>query len=76
MGARESCGLIMYGKREGAYTAYGLTDVEGRYLTHFYTQARTLKCKFIFFFIKLIPKTHLRIKVFFLESLSYFRDSE
>ncbi|CDW90236.1 UNKNOWN [Stylonychia lemnae] len=36
MGARESCGLIVFGRREGNYAAYGLTDPEGKFLTKLY----------------------------------------
>jgi hypothetical protein len=32
MGARESCGLVVFGKREGNFDAYGLTDLEGKFL--------------------------------------------
>lgn len=36
MGARESCGLIVFGRRTGNFNAYGLTDIEGKFLTHLY----------------------------------------
>ena len=44
MGARESCGLVVFGKRAGNFDAYGLTDNEGKFLTHLYSDIRTLKC--------------------------------
>lgn len=44
MGARESCGLIVFGKREGSFDAYGLTDIEGKFLTHLYSDIKELKC--------------------------------
>lgn len=45
MGQRESCGLIIFGKREGNFDAYGFTDEEGKYLTHLYKDIKHLKCK-------------------------------
>ena len=46
MGARESCGLIVFGRREGNYAAYGLSDSEGKFLSKLYTKyLKTLKCK-------------------------------
>lgn len=45
MGARESCGLIVFGRREGNYSAYGLSDSEGKFLGKLYSNMRTLKCK-------------------------------
>jgi hypothetical protein len=45
MGARESCGLITFGKREGGFSAYGFTDHEGKFLTHLYGAIKIIKCK-------------------------------
>ena len=36
MGLNESCGLVVYGRGESNYDAYGLTNVEGKYLQHLY----------------------------------------
>ena len=45
MGARESCGLVIFGKREGDFSAYGFNDDEGKFISHLYTEIKALKCK-------------------------------
>jgi hypothetical protein len=47
MGARESCGLIIFGRREGNYAAYGMSDAEGKFLGKLYHSMKVLKCKTI-----------------------------
>jgi hypothetical protein len=38
MGQRESCGLIVFGRREGDFKAYGFSDEEGRFLNHLFKE--------------------------------------
>lgn len=45
MGQRESCGLVIFGRRVGNFDAYGLTDDEGKYLNHLFCKMKKLKCK-------------------------------
>ena len=45
MGQRESCGLVIFGRRVGNFDAYGLTDEEGKYLNHLFCKMKKLKCK-------------------------------
>ena len=45
MGARESCGLIVFGRREGDFRAYGFNDIEGKFLNHLYSDIKRLRCK-------------------------------
>ena len=52
MGARESCGLVVFGRREGNFAAYGLTDSEGKFLSKLYVKhLKALKCKNYLVFI-------------------------